>query len=138
MCKHSSFQGKSGQQAGRKPPPYPKKIYEYLNDHIIGQEPAKKALAVAVYNHYKRIYHNIPVNKKMDKVGKSENFLFSLVIKKTKFQGPAEMAEQTGGRSLPTHRWESSPLPPLACRGVYCIITLACWSDISYVATTVV
>ena len=64
------FQGKSGQQTGRKPPPYPKKIYEYLNDHIIGQEPAKKALAVAVYNHYKRIYHNIPVNKKMDKVGK--------------------------------------------------------------------
>ena len=62
------LQGKSGQQAGRKPPPYPKKIYEYLNDHIIGQEPAKKALAVAVYNHYKRIYHNIPVNKKMDKV----------------------------------------------------------------------
>ena len=63
-------QGKSGQHAGRKPPPYPKKIYEYLNDHIIGQEPAKKALAVAVYNHYKRIYHNIPVNKKMDKVEK--------------------------------------------------------------------
>jgi len=78
-------QGKSGQHAGRKPPPYPKKIYEYLNDHIIGQEPAKKALAVAVYNHYKRIYHNIPVNKKMDK-------------------GPQEMAEQTNGRSLPTHR----------------------------------
>lgn len=25
---------------------------------------AKRALAVAVYNHYKRIYHNIPVNKK--------------------------------------------------------------------------
>ena len=118
MCKHSSFQGKSGQQAGRKPPPYPKKIYEYLNDHIIGQEPAKKALAVAVYNHYKRIYHNIPVNKKMDKVGKSENFLFSLVIKKTKFQGPAEMAEQTSGRSLPTHRWEVVPCP-LLLAGVY-------------------
>merc|ERR1719300_1576625 len=26
-----------------------------------------KALSVAVYNHYKRIYHNIPVNKKSDK-----------------------------------------------------------------------
>ncbi len=32
--------------------------------HIIGQERAKKALSVAVYNHYKRIYHNIPVQKK--------------------------------------------------------------------------
>ena len=81
LCKHSSFQGKSGQQAGRKPPPYPKKIYEYLNDHIIGQEPAKKALAVAVYNHYKRIYHNIPVNKKMDKVGKSENLSHVLSLR---------------------------------------------------------
>merc|ERR1712038_1464018 len=48
----------------RKPPPPPKKIYEYLNKFIVGQEIAKRSLAVAVYNHYKRIYHNIPVNKK--------------------------------------------------------------------------
>ena len=53
--------------SSRKPPPYPKKIYEYLNSHIIGQEKAKKALSVAVYNHYKRIYHNIPVKKSQDK-----------------------------------------------------------------------
>lgn len=33
---------------------------EYLNKHIIGQEMAKKVLSVAVYNHYKRIYHNVP------------------------------------------------------------------------------
>jgi len=44
----------------RKPPPPPKKIYEYLNRHVIGQEKAKKVLSVAVYNHYKRIFHNIP------------------------------------------------------------------------------
>jgi len=56
-----------GSTSNRKPPPYPKKIYEYLDSHIIGQEKAKKALSVAVYNHYKRIYHNIPVNKKSDK-----------------------------------------------------------------------
>ena len=60
--------------SSRKPPPYPKKIYEYLNSHIIGQEKAKKALSVAVYNHYKRIYHNIPVNKKMDKVRSLKTF----------------------------------------------------------------
>lgn len=41
-----------------KPPPPPKKIYEYLNKHVIGQEFAKKVLSVAVYNHYKRIYNN--------------------------------------------------------------------------------
>jgi ATP-dependent Clp protease ATP-binding subunit ClpX len=35
--------------------PKPREIYEYLNDYIIGQELAKKILAVAVYNHYKRV-----------------------------------------------------------------------------------
>lgn len=44
----------------KKPPPPPKKIMEYLNKHIVGQEMAKKVLSVAVYNHYKRIYHNVP------------------------------------------------------------------------------
>ncbi|NSL51575.1 ATP-dependent protease ATP-binding subunit ClpX [Calidifontibacillus erzurumensis] len=35
--------------------PKPKEICEILNDYVIGQEEAKKALSVAVYNHYKRI-----------------------------------------------------------------------------------
>lgn len=39
-------------------PPAPKKIMEYLNKHVIGQDHAKKVLSVAVYNHYKRIHHN--------------------------------------------------------------------------------
>jgi len=66
----------------RKPPPYPKKIYEYLDSHIIGQDAAKKALSVAVYNHYKRIYHNIPVSKK----------------------NPDGGAPTEAGRQLPSHR----------------------------------
>lgn len=44
----------------RRQPPPPKKIMEYLNKHVIGQDLAKKVLSVAVYNHYKRIYHNSP------------------------------------------------------------------------------
>lgn len=35
--------------------PSPAKIAEVLNDYVIGQERAKRVLAVAVYNHYKRI-----------------------------------------------------------------------------------
>ncbi|MBQ3556313.1 MAG: ATP-dependent Clp protease ATP-binding subunit ClpX [Oscillospiraceae bacterium] len=36
--------------------PTPKQIKEYLDQYIIGQEQAKIALSVSVYNHYKRIY----------------------------------------------------------------------------------
>ena len=35
----------------------PKQIMEHLNQYVVGQDEAKKALAVAVYNHYKRITH---------------------------------------------------------------------------------
>lgn len=68
----TSAEAEAGQRAAnsaamRKPPPPPKKIKDYLDKFIVGQEVAKKALSVAVYNHYKRIYHNIPVNKKLDK-----------------------------------------------------------------------
>ncbi|HIQ61550.1 MAG TPA: AAA family ATPase, partial [Candidatus Enterenecus faecium] len=36
--------------------PTPREIREVLDEYIIGQEQAKVALSVAVYNHYKRIY----------------------------------------------------------------------------------
>ncbi len=35
--------------------PKPREIYENLSEHVVGQEEAKRALSVAVYNHYKRI-----------------------------------------------------------------------------------
>src|SRR5665811_1566541 len=35
--------------------PKPREIFEFLEQYVIGQEPAKRSLAVAVYNHYKRI-----------------------------------------------------------------------------------
>ena len=35
--------------------PTPHQLYKSLSDYVIGQEDAKKALSVAVYNHYKRI-----------------------------------------------------------------------------------
>ncbi len=36
--------------------PKPAEIHKFLNDYIIGQNSAKKALSVAIYNHYKRIF----------------------------------------------------------------------------------
>ncbi len=38
----------------------PKEIHALLNEYIIGQENAKKTLSVAVYNHYKRLFRDIP------------------------------------------------------------------------------
>ncbi len=47
--------------------PKPEKIVEFLDKYIIGQEDAKKVLAVALYNHYKRIenpvYNNVELEK---------------------------------------------------------------------------
>src|SRR5919199_1256905 len=42
--------------------PTPKKIYEQLNQYVIGQDRAKKVLAVAVYNHYKRVNAGMQVD----------------------------------------------------------------------------
>lgn len=38
--------------------PKPKEIKEHLDAYVIGQDDAKKALSVAVYNHYKRIFYS--------------------------------------------------------------------------------
>lgn len=49
--------------------PRPKEIKAMLDSHVIGQEEAKLALSVAVYNHYKRIL-SIEENEKKSKKGK--------------------------------------------------------------------
>ena len=46
----------------------PKEIKAILDDYVIGQEEAKKILAVAVYNHYKRIYNEDIMKKQKDDV----------------------------------------------------------------------
>lgn len=38
--------------------PKPRQIKEFLDQYVIGQEHAKKTMAVAVHNHYKRIHHS--------------------------------------------------------------------------------
>ncbi len=42
-------------EVGLEELPKPREIFEFLNSYVIGQEQAKKSLAVAVYNHYKRV-----------------------------------------------------------------------------------
>jgi ATP-dependent Clp protease ATP-binding subunit ClpX len=44
-----------GSEVGLTELPKPREIYDFLNAYVVGQDVAKKALAVAVYNHYKRV-----------------------------------------------------------------------------------
>ena len=44
--------------------PTPSQIYAFLNEYIIGQDAAKRTLAVAVYNHFKR--HNVTVTSNVE------------------------------------------------------------------------
>ncbi len=48
--------------------PKPREIYEFLDQYVIGQDVAKKALAVAVYNHYKRVQADTTLGNKDDRV----------------------------------------------------------------------
>ena len=47
--------------------PKPREIFEFLNSYVIGQETAKKSLAVAVYNHYKRVQSGVTTSTKHSK-----------------------------------------------------------------------
>lgn len=46
--------------------PKPQEIKKYLDEYVIGQDEAKKTLAVAVYNHYKRIFSTDTKNKEIE------------------------------------------------------------------------
>ena len=54
--------------------PKPKEIKEFLDSYVIGQDQAKKKLAVAVYNHYKRIDY-LEKNRKLDVELQKSNIL---------------------------------------------------------------
>ena len=65
--KEGASKEKSGKSA-EKAIPKPHEIKAYLDEHIVGQDDAKKVLAVAVYNHYKRLRHNKDEDKEKNPV----------------------------------------------------------------------
>ncbi len=55
--------------------PKPQEIKDYLDQYVIGQDRAKKVLAVAVYNHYKRVNHNLSGKSETDVELEKSNIL---------------------------------------------------------------
>jgi ATP-dependent Clp protease ATP-binding subunit ClpX len=60
---------------GRGDLPTPLEIKSNLDNYVIGQEPAKRSLAVAVYNHYKRLQHKKDAKKDEVELSKSNILL---------------------------------------------------------------
>src|SRR5687767_1231258 len=62
------FESEEGEKSTALPEiskvPKPKEIKAFLDDHIVGQDDAKRTLSVAVYNHYKRVNHNLSNREK--------------------------------------------------------------------------
>lgn len=57
--------------------PKPQEIYNVLQEYVIGQEEAKRTLAVAVYNHYKRVNHVLTSNSDEDIQLQKSNILLA-------------------------------------------------------------
>jgi len=76
--KDKKAEGKDGEAVAseeEKAIPKPHEIKAYLDEHIVGQDDAKKVLSVAVYNHYKRLKHNSVSDKEDVEIQKSNILL---------------------------------------------------------------
>ena len=63
----------SSSEDGSTKLPIPAEINEILNQYVIGQQKAKRVLAVAVYNHYKRLKNALPAGQTSDEVELSKS-----------------------------------------------------------------
>jgi ATP-dependent Clp protease ATP-binding subunit ClpX len=55
-------------EVGMEALPIPRDIRAFLDEYVVGQDQAKKVLAVAVFNHYRRISHKSTTSKQRDEV----------------------------------------------------------------------
>jgi ATP-dependent Clp protease ATP-binding subunit ClpX len=58
---------KTTPRIGDRPLPSPRQIFEYLDRYVIGQERAKRTVAIGAYNHLKRVHQKTPGGKRLIK-----------------------------------------------------------------------
>ncbi len=96
------------------PLPTPKEIFAFLEEYVVGQEPAKRALAVAVYNHYKRTRSQqappAPARSAADKLSG---------------QNPAPASEADGDGDIEVAKSNVLLVGPTGCGKTYLAQTLA-------------
>lgn len=73
--KEKDTKAEKSDKPAEKPIPKPAEIKAHLDEHIVGQDDAKKVLSVAVYNHYKRLKHNKSEAKSVDVEIQKSNIL---------------------------------------------------------------
>ena len=83
---------------GRSDLPTPLEIKANLDNYVIGQEAAKRALSVAVYNHYKRLRHKEKSRKDEVELTKSNILLLSLIHISAPHLRPARGRRARAGR----------------------------------------
>ncbi|XP_029178373.1 ATP-dependent Clp protease ATP-binding subunit clpX-like, mitochondrial isoform X2 [Nylanderia fulva] len=118
----------------RKPLSSPKKIFEYLNRYVVGQGYAKKVLSVAIYNHYKRIYHNLPEPKL--KIQTSYNLYTGNMEQKTRHINQSAHGSATLDDSKQYLKLEKSNimlLGPTGCGKTLLVQMIAQYLDVPFV-----
>lgn len=75
ICKEIIFEDQQKKSGQKFEQPSPQQIKTELDKFIIEQENAKKAISVAVYNHYKRLNYNLSAGKKTVELDKSNILL---------------------------------------------------------------
>jgi ATP-dependent Clp protease ATP-binding subunit ClpX len=58
---------KQSPRIGDRPLPTPRQIFEYLDRYVVGQDAAKRSVAIAAYNHLKRVHQKTPGGKRLIK-----------------------------------------------------------------------
>ncbi|XP_060603495.1 ATP-dependent Clp protease ATP-binding subunit clpX-like, mitochondrial [Ruditapes philippinarum] len=95
-CHHYTILNLHGAKAEKpkeKKIPTPKEIKEYLDCHVVGQTFAKMILSVAVFNHYKKVNHNL----KSSKPERKQNAFY------TPRENIADILQMSGNTALGPH-----------------------------------